>query len=118
MQRVAIALLLSLSACSKGSDAGRDTAGAMIQCAVGEAQHFAPVCTLERTRDKAGDVLIVRHPNGGFRRFTVLPEGKGLASADGADVAVQQLSGDLLEVRVGADRYRFPIVAKTPDAGR
>ena len=79
--------------------------------------NFTPVCRLERAKDKTGEVLVVRHPDGGFRRLSVLPQGKGLASADGADVASQELAGQLLEVRVGEDRYRFPVLAAMQPRG-
>ena len=118
MQRLTVALCFCAAACSQGGEAGRSVTGEMVQCAIDKAVNFAPVCTLERARHQATEVLVVRHPDGGFRRLSVLPDGKGLASADGADLAAQQLSGDLLEVRVGPDRYRFPSVARAPDATR
>ena len=53
------------------------------------------------------------HPDGGFRRFVVLKDGGGVAAADGAAVAQQNLAGGLLEVSVDGDRYRFPVTAKS-----
>jgi len=56
--------------------------------------------------------LVVRHPDGAFRRFKVLKDGRGVAVADGADQAETTLSGEVLEVQVGSDRYRFPATQK------
>jgi len=52
--------------------------------------------------------LIVRHPDGSFRRFEVLKDGHGLSVADGAEPAALSMAGNELEVAVGLDRYRFP----------
>jgi hypothetical protein len=55
-------------------------------------------------------MLTLRHPDGSFRRFNVLTNGRGLASADGAERARIVLLGDRrIEVTVGEDRYRLPV---------
>lgn len=86
-----------------------------IPCALAGAKQFVPDCIVERAQSDGMLLLIVRHPGGAFRRFEVLGDGKGLASADGAEVALLSLSGAVLEVAVGPDRYRFPATVK-PDA--
>jgi hypothetical protein len=106
--------LLLLAACSK-TDAPASAAGEeAIACALGGATTFANVCAVDRARQNDGAlVLIVRHPGGAFRRFEVLKDGRGLAVADGAQEAQNTLSGTVLEVVVGDDRYRFPVHART-----
>ena len=32
-----------------------------------------------------GKMLVIRHPNAGFRRFNILTDGRGLSPADGFD---------------------------------
>ena len=96
-------LPLLLAACSP--DAAPPTADGAehIACALGEGAQFAPLCAVERTTSADERLVIVRHP-----------DGRGLAAADGADLVEQEIAGGLLEVRVGADRYRFPIKLKAP----
>ena len=104
-------ITLVLAACS--SPAPKVAEGTEhIPCALAGASRFAPDCAVERARQDGTLVLIVRHPDGAFRRFEVLQDGKGLAVADGAEVAQLKLSGAELEVTVGPDRYRFPATAK------
>ena len=79
-----------------------------IACAVGGLKDFADVCAVERSVTDGKLALIVRHPDGGFRRFDVLSDGRGVAAADGAETAQVALAGNVLEVSVGGDRYRFP----------
>ncbi len=83
-----------------------------IACALAGASQFVPDCVIERARQDGALILIVRHPDGAFRRFEVLADGKGMALADGAEVAQLKLTGVELEVTVGPDRYRFPATAK------
>ncbi|HYD24099.1 MAG TPA: hypothetical protein VEB68_04825 [Croceibacterium sp.] len=106
----ALALLL-LAACAPDAP-GAPEPGAdddsLIACALAGAGAFERVCGVERRREGEGLVLVVRHPDGGFRRFAVLDDGRGLAAADGAEPAAVAMHGEGIEVAVGADRYRFP----------
>ncbi len=86
--------------------------GEQIACALGGGAGFTPVCAVDRAQVDGHGVLVVRHPDGGFRRFAVLADGRGLAAADGAEVAQVAVAEKLLEVRVGEDRYRFPFTVK------
>jgi hypothetical protein len=79
-----------------------------IDCALHGAGVFARECSVERVEAKDGVQLVVRHPDGGFRRFDVLTDGKGLAAADGAQDATVTVRDGGIDVTVGADRYRFP----------
>jgi hypothetical protein len=90
----------SASAPEPGQDA--------IECAVDGSPAFAPTCTVERVRGEQGLQLVVRHPGGSFRRFDVLSDGRGLATADGAQAGTVALREGGIEVTVGSDRYRFP----------
>jgi hypothetical protein len=85
----------------------------IISCAVDGVKEYKPVCAAER--DRQGDTLflVVHHPNGAFRRFEVLKDGRGLATADGADTAQTGISSAMLEVTVDNDRYRFPATVKS-----
>lgn len=106
---VAVALLPGCSAdAAKVAEGGEHVA-----CALGQDARFAPVCAVERGVQDGEKVLVVRHPDGAFRRFLVLKDGHGLAAADGADLAQTGIAGNLLEVTVGQDRYRFPFTAKS-----
>jgi hypothetical protein len=80
----------------------------LIECALAGATAFARDCAVEQVRAAGGLTLVVRHPDGGFRRFEVLNDGRGLASADGADLAKIALREGGIEVAVAGDRYRFP----------
>ena len=82
LMRVAAGLALLLAACSpSASDA---PAGDVIDCALGGAAGFSHDCSVERSEQNGDPVLIVHHPDGGFRRFTVLDDGESLTAADGA----------------------------------
>lgn len=116
-----LALSLAVAACSPGDAAGQaqaDAGAQSIECAIGPGAQFGPGCLVERGEAEGATVLTVRHPDGGFRRFEQLADGRGLAAFDGADPVEQELTGELLEVRVAGDRYRFPARAQQGgDAG-
>ncbi|PZQ56213.1 MAG: hypothetical protein DI555_06215 [Novosphingobium pentaromativorans] len=115
--KLCIALpFLALAACSAGDKAPEQAEGGeRIACAVAGSAELKPVCAVERAEEQGRLVLVVHHPDGGFRRFAVMTDGSGLAVADGAQVAVTRLDGDRLDVSLGADRYLFP-ATRTPDA--
>ncbi|WHO37148.1 hypothetical protein PMI04_011220 [Sphingobium sp. AP49] len=103
---------LSLAACSdKGRDAS-DGPNATAQiddgnadCAIGVDGGWAHDCRI----DRAGDLLTLRHPDGGFRRLRIVTDGRGLVSADGAERAKLTIIADRrIEVAIGPDRYRLP----------
>ena len=102
-------VLLLLAGCAPDApEAAAADAGDRIACAVGGTAEFARVCPVERTEMDGAAVLVVRHPDGGFRRFEVMRDGTGLIAADGAERAVVSLHEQGIEVAVSADRYRFP----------
>lgn len=105
----ALILLLACAGCSAGADQPQAAPGAeRIDCALGDAADFAPDCLVERSTVETARILTVRHPDGGFRRFEQVDDGRGLIVVDGADRAKLNLSGNVLEVIVAQDRYRFP----------
>jgi hypothetical protein len=113
-------MLLFASACSQGGEvqAQADEGADAIECAIGPGSDFGPDCLVERVSEGDAQVLVVRHANGGFRRFELLPDGEGLAAFDGADSVRQSLDGDTLVIEVAGDRYRFPARAKGDGAGQ
>ena len=64
---------------------------------------------MERQDVDGQRILIVRHPDGGFRRFELGVPGRGIITADGVEQAEITRSEGRVEVRVGADRYQFPV---------
>ena len=98
-----------LAACSQG--AGEAPAKAHSIRSSGSAAGaaaFVRDCAIERSEVDGQAILVVRHPDGGFRRFEVTGDGTGVATADGAQAARIALREGGIEVVVGTDRYRFP----------
>jgi hypothetical protein len=80
-----------------------------LPCRTGEAKTLEPACLIERSDGPDGKLLIIRHPDGGFRRFRIVSDGRGLESADGAEPArVQIVDKRAIQVDVGRDSYRLP----------
>lgn len=104
MKRLA-ALVFLLSACG-GPPAVKP--GDRIECALDGAAAFERVCIIERTPGR--DVnFTLRGPNGSFRRLVATEDGRGVMAADGAEAAnVKPIGEGLIEVSIGADRYRLP----------
>jgi hypothetical protein len=76
-----------------------------IECALGGNGDFARNCAIERGE---GNVIVLRHENGGFRKLTLDPDGT-IDTADGADtLTLQTLSDGRTEIRIGYDSYRLP----------
>ncbi len=120
--------LLLLAACSKGEEAQQaavsgeapdKTAEAVAEddtlpCALAKAKDFRPVCKIDKAQANGKDLWIVRHPDGGFRRFVIVEQQDGahIGAADGAFEVQTKRVGPNLEVKVGEDRYLF---AATPE---
>jgi len=103
---------VTMAACSSGKAPSVAEGPEHVACALAGAQAFAPVCAVERS-SKGGELtLVVRHPDGAFRRLSVVGDGRGLVVADGAQEAEAQLRGGQLEVALGDDRYMFPVTLK------
>ncbi|WP_156842396.1 hypothetical protein [Novosphingobium aquimarinum] len=102
-----------LAACSSGDTPPPVAEGEEhVACAVGGETEMKEVCAVERSEADGKLTLVVRHPDGAFRRFDVLTDGRGLAVSDGAEEAVTRLEDGKFAVTVGEDRYLFPMTAK------
>lgn len=111
---IAIAGACALAGCSDRTDPAADHAR-KIDCGVGGATVFTADCAVEDVTQDGHRLLIVRHKDGGFRRFEAVTDGRGVIPADGIEgAAATWISNTLLEIAVGPDRYRFPATMK-PD---
>ncbi len=81
----------------------------MIDCSLGGAGGFGRDCSMERVEQGGASFVIVRHPDGAFRRFELGVPGYGLVTADGAQQAEVTNLGGYVEVRVDSDRYHLPV---------
>lgn len=103
---------LLLAACESGGVSGNGANGQAgaeddgpADCAIGEGAKWTRDCRIEQ----AGEMLTIRHADGGFRRFRIVTDGRGVVAADGAEGAVVTIDGDRrIAVRAGQDRYRLP----------
>ena len=112
MRISSLALLLAVAAC--GTPKAEPARGDPIECALDGAAQFTASCRVERQIVPGGSILVIRHPDGGFRRFEI--EGDIVRTADGLDAAAVAVLPDATEVAVGTDRYRFPPPAPPVDA--
>lgn len=117
----ALGLLLLVAACGGGDgsgsgqgvapspgstgSSGSSASNTSVSCAIGGASSLAENCTLEAAQVEGAPVLVIRHPDGGFRRFAV--KDGNIAEADGAEKAVVTRSGSSIGIAVGSDRYRL-----------
>lgn len=116
--------LLLVAGCDRAPDNGelaaaeargsRDAAAnGRIDCALEGAELFDRTCTLEEMSSAEGTVLIVGRETTGYRRLRIATDGSGVVAADGAEPAKVAIVGDgMIEVTVGADRYRLPANTK------
>ncbi len=122
-----LAMALGLAACGgndaedlKNAESEADEAAALdgkVECALAGSAVFERNCTTEQIAGSAGKILVIRHPDGGFRRFDILTDGRGLAPADGFDeTKISLLSDGMIEVTSGDDKYRLPAQIKANDA--
>ncbi|MBB3941011.1 hypothetical protein GGR39_002679 [Novosphingobium fluoreni] len=124
MRGVAVLCIVgaALAGCSSGKNQAAQVAegGERISCALAGAGEFTQDCSVDRSQVDGKLTLVVRHPDGSFRRFTVVSDGRGVVVADGADQAKAVVQGDKLAVAVADDRYLFPatVKAKAADAGK
>jgi hypothetical protein len=111
---LSVAALALLAGCSSHKDEAPAVAegGEHIACAPAGASEFTDSCAVDRSEADGKLTLTVRHPDGAFRRFAVVTDGRGLVVADGAEQAVTRIEGDKLAVSVGQDRYLFPAKIK------
>ena len=98
------------AACSPGATSAASAEdAARIDCRIAGSTQFERFCTLEIGDSDAGRTLLVRKPDGGFRRFLVSTDGRGVVAADGAEPAqVTIIADDRIEVAIGGDAFRLP----------
>jgi hypothetical protein len=116
-----IAVTLLLAACGdagapgrENTDAGPAKGAALIACATDGSREWERACTVEKTQGADGPILVVRGPDGGFRRLAITSDGRGVIAADGAEQALVTPAGEgLIEVAIGNDRYRLPATVKS-----
>ena len=100
-------------ATERALDAAEAADESRVACAPAGATDFTRDCTLERAAGPDGLTLILRAPDGAFRRLLVTGDGRGVVAADGSEPAIVSVLGDKsIEVRVGADRFRLPATVK------
>jgi hypothetical protein len=108
-------LLLCLAGCSAGAPSAT-AAGDVIDCAIHGAAEFAHDCAVERREEDGVSLLIVHHPDGGFRRFRLVDDGAGLAAADGAEAVAIARTGERIDASIDGDRYRLPAIMLSDDS--
>lgn len=92
----------------EAAEAGR------VRCALGGADVFRLDCTMERIAGAEGETLVLGREDAGYRRFRVATDGRGVVAADGAEAArVTIVEDGVIEVAVGADRYRLPATMRS-----
>ena len=108
---LALTSALTIAGCSDAQAARAETAAgrAMIDCSLNGAGGFGRDCSMERIEQDGTSYIIVRHPDGAFRRFELGVAGRGLITADGAQQAEVTDRGGYVEVRVDSDRYHLPV---------
>ena len=116
-------LLASLAGCGGDSPASMEQTekGASdqaardgkIACALAGSDTFERTCTTEQIAGQDSKMLVIGHPDGGFRRFNILTDGRGLAPADGFDeTRIRVLGANRIELSSGDDKYRLPAQIK------
>lgn len=116
--------LIFLSACNSSTDpvageqammAGNDK----IECALAGSEDFARACSTDRISGADREILIIQHPDGGFQRFEIVTDGRGLIAADGFDdTEIRLLDDGMIEVTSDDNRYRLPARIQSADAAK
>jgi len=98
--------LLLLTACSSAEEtATRDPIACRVKGAV-----FQEICTREDISGGEGTELIVRAPDGEFRRLLATENGRNVVAADGAEpLLVEKHGTDSLYVTADSITYRLPV---------
>ncbi len=87
--------------------------GDTIPCALNGATEMQNVCKHSVIGGGEAAQLLLEGPEGDFRRFTILTDGRGLEPSDGAEPAtIKLLDGGKIEVSVGDDIFVLPAKVK------
>lgn len=102
----ACAVLFLLPGCSGPDDkVERDALACRVKGGI-----FEQLCTSEVILGADGTELVVRAPNGDFRRLLVTEHGRNVIAADGAEpLLVEQHGADSLYVSADGITYRLPV---------
>ena len=108
--------LVLLAACggdpAPEHNAFAETVRNRIDCRFPGNAQFERSCTFERDSNDAA-VLVIRKPDGGFRRLRIVADGRGVVAADGAEPArVTILADNRIEVAIGGDFFRLPATVR------
>ena len=105
-----------LAGCAQADSTGQNAAQVddnRIECRIANSPQFDRFCTIEYGDSDAGRTLVVRKPDGGFRRLLVARDGRGVVAADGAEPArVTIIADDRIEVAIGEDTFRLPATVR------
>ena len=99
---------------SETEAASQARADGKVECALAGSAEFERACYTEQVTVNGATTLVIRHPDGGFRRFNVLSDGRGLAPSDGFDeTRIRLLDESMIELTSGDDKYRLPAEIKS-----
>ena len=116
----ALLMMVALAACNRAPDnselADAEARGSReaaedgrIECALEGSKLFDRTCTVEEMSGEGGTILVVGRGNVGYRRLQITTDGRGVVSADGAELAKVSIVGNnMIEVAIANDRYRLP----------
>jgi hypothetical protein len=108
ISKLALVSCVLLAACSRGEESA-EPVGTTVDCAIGAGAEMQAVCVAEQTFSGNEVGLVIHHPDGGFRRFKILPSGEGVELADGAEAMEQRIVEGQLEITFEGARYLVPI---------
>ncbi len=78
-----------------------------VLCAVAGDTEWSDECRLETARVGGANVLVIRHPDGGFRRLIAGP--KGFQTADGSAEAQTEFRNGRAFVTIDNATYSLPV---------
>lgn len=122
---IPICALFMLAACDNEAEiaAAQQAAlvGNKIECALNGSDSFLLICATERVVTDNGTILMIRHSDGGFQRFRILTDGRGLEVAEGFDDSrIEIIDEDYIILSSGNDKYKlkaqFTSSARTSNA--
>jgi hypothetical protein len=106
MRILPIALLLLVGCGSEPPSTGSAEADDRIDCRIGASTGFERHCRIEQGE---ADVIVIRKPDGGFRRLRFVDDGRGVVAADGAEPAIVTIiAAGEIDVAIGGDNFRLP----------
>ena len=96
---------LWLGACSQGQPVASDDAEAVL-CSLAANSEWTSDCRLETARVAGATVLVIRHPDGSFRRL--IERSDGFAAADGFQTARTEFRNGRAFVTIDDATYSLP----------